>query len=308
MRLVFLGSGEFAVPSLRALVEAGHDVVGVVTQPDRESGRGRSLTPPPVKPVAVGLGLRVIQPAKVREAEADLRAASPQAQVVVAYGQILPRRVIDVAPLGTVNVHASLLPRYRGAAPIQWAIARGEAETGVTTMLIDEGLDTGPVLLARRLAVGAEETAASLAPKLAEIGAALLLESLAGLATGAIRPVPQDHSQATLAPLIRKQDGRVAWASPALEIERRIRAFDPWPGVTATWGERGVRLLRASVMGGRHDAAPGTVIGLDRSGIRVACGAGSVLFLALVQPESKRPMTAAAFAAGARIAVGSVLG
>src|SRR5437762_4365984 len=196
MRVVFLGSGSFAIPSLEALLAAGHDVAAVVTQPDREKGRGRELSPPPLKPAAAARGLRVLQPRRVREPEsvAALEALAPEVQVVVAYGQILPRRVIDVAPRGTVNVHASLLPRYRGAAPVQWAIVNGETETGVTTMQIDEGLDTGPILLARATPIGADETAPELETRLARIGAELLIETVDGLARGPIAPRAHDHA------------------------------------------------------------------------------------------------------------------
>src|SRR6267143_7154636 len=217
MRVVFLGSGSFAIPSLEALLAAGHDVAAVVTQPDREKGRGRELSPPPLKPVAAARGLKVLQPRRVREPEAvaALEALAPEVQVVVAYGQILPRRVIDIAPRGTVNVHASLLPRYRGAAPVQWAIVNGEAETGVTTMLIDEGLDTGPMLLARATPIGPEETAADLEPRLARLGAELLIETVAGLAAGTLSPRPQDHARATFAPILKKENGRLDWNRPA---------------------------------------------------------------------------------------------
>jgi methionyl-tRNA formyltransferase len=199
VRIVFLGSGSFAIPCFEALLDAGHDVPALVTQPDRERGRGQALAPPPIKPVAERRGVPVLQPRRVREPEAQeaLRRLEPELQVVVAFGQILPRSVIDVAPRGTVNVHASLLPKLRGAAPIQWAIATGEEETGVTTMLIDEGLDTGPTLLARRTPIGPEETAAELEPQLARLGAEVLLETVRGLATGTLVPSPQDDARAT---------------------------------------------------------------------------------------------------------------
>lgn len=308
MRVVFLGSGAFAVPSLSALVGAGHEVLAVVTQPDRESGRGRHLTPPPTKPVAEAHGLMVLQPRRVRAPESQelLRRLAPEIQVVVAYGQILPADVIGIAPLGTVNVHASLLPRYRGAAPIQWAIARGEAESGVTTMLIDEGLDTGPILLARPTTIKPDETAAELAPRLAAMGADLLLETLAGLAEGRIEPVPQDNTRATLAPLLTKEDGRIDWSRPALEIANRIRGFQPWPGSLASLGGRGLKVLRARVAEpAATDLAPGTIGGVGAEGVQVGCGSGSLLYLIEVQPESRRPMTAGAFAAGAHLVPGS---
>jgi methionyl-tRNA formyltransferase len=308
LRIVFLGSGSFAIPSFEALVDAGHDVAALVTQPDREKGRGRELAPPPLKPVAVARGMRVLQPRRVREPEAQeaLRALRPELQVVVAYGQILPKSVIEIPPLGTVNVHASLLPRLRGAAPIQWSIARGDSETGVTTMLIDEGLDTGPMLLARRLPIEPEETAGDLEPRLARLGAEVLLETVDGLAAGTLRPTPQDHSQATLAPLLKKEDGLLDWTLPATDLANRVRGFHPWPGAFTTVAGRVLKVLRAAVVEGGGE--PGAVVGVEGRGLVVAAGAGTRLALLEVQPESRRPMTGAAFAAGARLQPGTRLG
>jgi len=305
LRIVFYGSGRFAIPSFEALLDAGHELAAAVTQPDREKGRGRSVTPPPLKPVALARGVDVLQPPKVRRAIEELSPLRPDLQVVVAYGQILPRAVIDLAPLGTVNVHGSLLPRYRGAAPIQWAIARSEARTGVTTMLIDEGLDTGPILLQSELAIAPGETASDLEPRLAEAGAELLLRTVDGLASGAIRPRPQEHDRATLAPLLSKQDGEVDWTLAAEEIEARIRGFVPWPGVRASWRGRSLRLLRAEPT--RGEGSPGRVIAIGGEGIVVACGGASALRLLEVQPESRRAMDAAAFARGAHLEVGESL-
>jgi len=210
MRVVFLGSGAFAIPSFAALIDAGHDVAALVTQPDREKGRGRSLAPPPLKPVAEARGVPVHQPRKVRD---------PAAQ--------------------------ETLPRYRGAAPIQWAIVNGERETGVTTMLIDEGLDTGPVLLSRATPIGAEETAADLEARLAVVGAEVLLETLRGIGAGTLKAVPQDHAHATLAPIIRKEDGRLDWTMPAEVLARRVRGFHPWPGTFTAWQGQPLKVLRA---------------------------------------------------------------
>jgi methionyl-tRNA formyltransferase len=309
MRVVFLGSGRFAIPSLEALLRAGHEVAAVVTQPDKEKGRGRALSPPPLKPVALAHGLPVLQPRRIKAPEAldALRALRPDVQVVVAYGQILPRAVIDVAPRGTVNVHGSLLPRYRGAAPVQWAIVNGETETGVSTMQIDEGMDTGPVLLTRSEPVRATDTAEELEGRLAGLGAGLLVETLAGLEQGTIAPVPQDDARATYAPLIKKEDGRIDWTRPAPVLERRVRAFHPWPGAVTTSGGRELKVLRARAESG-GPGEPGTVVGVDRGGLVVACGEGTRLRLLEVQPESRRPMPAAAFAAGARIVPGARLG
>ena len=311
MRVVFMGTGAFAIPSLEALVDDGHEIAAVVTQPDREKGRGQTLAPPPVKPVAERLRLPLLQVRRVREPETQelLRALRPQLQVVVAFGQILPRPVIELAPLGTLNVHASLLPKYRGAAPIQWAIASGETETGVTTMLIDEGLDTGPTLLARAFAIGAEETAAELEPRLASLGAALLLESVQGLAAGSLTPQPQDHSRATLAPILKKEDGRIEWKRPAREIAWRVRGFTPWPGAFTRADGRLLKVLRASVLPqAAPTAEPGLVLAVSSAGVSVACGGGSALQLAQVQPESRRPMPAAAWAAGLRLQAGARIG
>ena len=303
-----MGSGSFAVPSLTALLDAGHEVAAVVTQPDKEKGRGRTVTAPPVKPVAQARGLPVLQPRRVKEPDAQdaLRALAPDVQVVVAYGQILPTSVIGIPRLGTVNVHGSLLPRYRGAAPVQWAIVRGERETGVTTMLIDAGLDTGPTLLARTEPIRDDDTADVLEARLSALGAAVLLETLAGLEAGTLAAVPQDHGRATHAPIIRKEDGVIDWTAPAAEIERRVRGFHPWPGAGTTLAGRGLRVLRARVAEGGGD--PGTVVAVDREGIHVACGAATRLVLVDVQPESKRAMTASAFALGARLAPGARLG
>jgi methionyl-tRNA formyltransferase len=308
VRVVFLGSGAFAVPSLEALLDAGHEVAAVVTQPDREKGRGRALSATAAKVVAERRGVPVLQPRRIKQPEAieELRALRPDVQVVVAYGQILPRAVIDIPPLRTVNVHSSLLPRYRGAAPIQWAVVNGERETGVTTMLIDEGLDTGPTLLARSTPIGPEETAPELEARLGPLGAQVLLESLDGLARGTLVAHPQDHAQATLAPILKKEDGRIDWARPADEIARRIRGLAPWPGTVTSTAGADLKILRARVEApATADPPPGTVLGVDRDGILVAAGGGTRLRLLDVQPESRRPMPATAFATGARLGPGA---
>jgi methionyl-tRNA formyltransferase len=310
MRIVFMGSGSFAIPSFEALLGAGHEVAAVVTQPDKEKGRGRGLAPPPMKPAAEARGVRVLQPRRVRlpEAQDALRSLAPELQVVVAYGQILPRSVIDLAPRGTINVHGSLLPRYRGAAPVQWAIVNDEAETGVTTMMIDEGLDTGPMLLARSTPIGPEETAPELETRLARVGAELLLETIDGLVAGTVTPQPQDHARATLAPIIEKEQGRIDWGLTARAVDCRVRGFHPWPGTTASFEGRALKILRARSLAEGGTDAPGTVVAVDREGLVVACGEGTRLRLLEVQPESRKAMPAAAFAAGARLVPGSRLG
>jgi methionyl-tRNA formyltransferase len=309
MRIVFLGSGSFAIPSFEALIEAGHDVAALITQPDREKGRGRALAPPPLKPVAQARGIPLLQPPRVRDPQAvdALRALAPELQVVVAYGQILPRSVIEIPPRGTVNVHGSLLPRYRGAAPISWAIAGGETETGVTTMLIDEGLDTGPILLARATPIGPEETAADLEPRLARLGAELLLETVRGLGHGLLQPKPQDHALASYAPLLKKEDGRLDWTLPSEVLARRVRGFNPWPGTHTLWQGRVLKVLRARPAPG-GPGEPGTVVSVHREGLAVACGQGTRLELLEVQPESRRPVRAGAFSAGARLRPGARFG
>jgi methionyl-tRNA formyltransferase len=311
VRIVFLGSGRFAIPSLEALLDAGHEVAALVTQPDREKGRGQALAPPATKPVAERRGVPVLQPRRVREPEAQeaLRRLTPELQVVVAFGQILPRSVIDIAPRGTVNVHGSLLPKLRGAAPIQWAIARGETETGVTTMLIDEGLDTGPILLARSTAIGPEETAADLEPRLARLGADVLLATVRGLEAGTLVPAPQDHARATLAPLLKKEDGQIDWTASAATVACRARGFFPWPGAFTVHEGRLVKALHVREAPGAHPGVgAGTVVAVDPDGVTVACGAGTLLRLVEVQPESRRAMPAAAWAKGARLGPGARLG
>jgi methionyl-tRNA formyltransferase len=309
---VFLGTGDFAVPSLRAVVGAGHEVAALFTQPDREKGRGRKLTPPPVKPVAEALGVPVLQPRRIRDAVETVREQRPEILVVVAYGQILPKAVLEAAPRGAVNVHGSLLPRWRGAAPIQWAIASGDAETGVTTMLLDEGLDTGPILLAERTAIGPEETAADLSPRLAAMGAELLVKTLAGLEDGSVRPVPQHPAEATVARLLEKEDGRLDWSLASPQLAQRVRGFHPWPGAFAPLEGRVVKVLRArpeeNASGGAPTSdpasAPGTVVRVDSEGVVVAAGGSSLLRLLEVQPESRKPVSAAAFAQGAHLQPG----
>ena len=308
MRLVFLGTGDFAVPSFEAVRLAGHEVLALVTQPDREKGRGQKVAPPPTKTVAEARGVPVLQPRRIREdaAIATLRDLQPEILVVVAYGQILPKAVLETGARGAVNVHGSLLPRWRGAAPIQWAIAAGDAETGVTTMLLDEGLDTGPTLLARATPIGPEETAADLSQRLAALGADLLIETLRGLEDGSLVPQPQDETRATKARLLDKDDGRLDWNLTATALACRVRGFQPWPGAFTVVESRSLKALRVQVLAGVDaGAVPGTVLAVDESGVVVACAGGSRLRLLEVQPESRRAMPAAAFAQGARLRPGA---
>jgi len=306
LRIVFLGSGAFAIPSFEALLGAGHELLALVTQPDKEKGRGRALAPPPLKPVATAHRVPVLQPRRVRDPEAieKLRALEPELQVVVAYGQVLPPAVLEIAPRGTVNVHASLLPFYRGAAPVQRALAAGETETGVTTMLLDEGLDTGPLLLASQTPIGPDETAGELQGRLAQLGASLLLETLHGLASGSVVPQPQDHTKATFAPLLAKHEGRIDWRMPARVIHQRVRGFSPWPGAFCLWRSQSLKVLRAQLL---PDAAgqPGVLQGTAGEALVVGCGGGTRLGLHEIQLQGRRRVSGAAFAAGARAEPGA---
>jgi methionyl-tRNA formyltransferase len=309
MRLIFLGTPAFAVPTLERVVEAGHRVVAVVTQPDRPRGRGQHAAPPPVKEAAVRLGLPVYQPERVRRPEAVeyLRGLPVDAMVVVGYGQIIPQSVIDLAPLGIINVHGSLLPKYRGAGPIQWAILNGETRTGVTTMRIDAGLDTGDMLLKAETEIGPGEDAIELGRRLALMGADLLVETLAGLAEGRIVPEKQDSTQATYAPLLKKEDGLIDWSQPAAAIHNRVRGLQPWPGAYTTFRGQGLHIWRAGISEEERGRgpAPGCLISLRP--LIVACGTGA-LELVEVQLEGRKRISAAAFANGQRVVENESLG
>ncbi|HET9181836.1 MAG TPA: methionyl-tRNA formyltransferase [Candidatus Angelobacter sp.] len=310
MKLVFCGTPQFAVPNLERLVAAGHDVQLVVTQPDRPQGRGMEVTAPPVKQSALRLGLPVTQPEKIKnndEFRARLAAIQPDAIIVVGYGRIIPGWMLHLPPYGNINVHASLLPKYRGAAPIQWAVANGETITGVTTMRIDEGLDTGDILLTRAMEIGAQDTALTLAPRLAQFGADLLGETLEELQQGTVTPVPQDDFQATLAPILKKEDGLVDFSRSATEIHNRLRGFQPWPGAYTRFRGKNLKIVSARVA----EAAPGLAGGelhVSSDKLLAGCGAGSTLALLQVQPEGKKPMSARDFISGYRPAQGERLG
>ena len=309
MRLVFFGTPAFAVPSLEACHRAGHEIAAVLTQPDRPKGRGRQLAFPPVKEASLRLGLPVHQPERVRRPEtvALLSAFQADAMVVVGYGQIIPQAVIDLAPLGIINVHASLLPNYRGAAPVQWAVANGETVTGVTTMRIDAGLDTGDILLARETSIGPEETAVELSRRLAPMGAELLIETLSGIESGVIVPRKQDSSQATPAPILKKEDGAIDWNCPAAKIHNRVRGFQPWPGAHTHFRGRVLNIWRTRVADGRIDAAPGTLHPRRRR-LLAACGDGSAVELLELQLEGRSKIPGEAFLNGQRVNENEVLG
>jgi methionyl-tRNA formyltransferase len=301
--VLFYGTPEFAVPTLEALL-GGHVVVGVVTQPDRPAGRGQGARAPAVKDVAVRRGLPVLQPERLRDPgwPERLAALAPDAAVVVAFGQILPSRVLEVPSRGSINVHASLLPRYRGAAPIAWAIIRGERETGITTFRMDAGLDTGPILLQRPTPIGPEETAGELALRLAGLGAEVLLETLDRL--DVLAPIPQDHARATSAPRLRKEDGALDWTRPAIELAARIRGVNPWPGASTRVAGGRLFIWRAQVRAGA--GVPGV---LTAAGPTLLVGTGEGLLEPLeVQPENRRAMSWDAFLRGARLGPGASLG
>jgi methionyl-tRNA formyltransferase len=309
MTLVFLGTPSFAVPTLERIVQAGHRVMGVFTQPDRPKGRGGELAAPPVKETAVRLGLPVYQPERVRRPEAveQLKQMHPDAMVVVGYGQIIPQSIIDIPRHGILNVHASLLPKYRGAAPIQWAIANGEARTGVTTMRIDAGLDTGDMLLKWETAIGPEENAIELGQRMAQAGADLLVETLAGMDAGAVRLEPQDNLQASLAPILKKEDGIIDWNWPARKIVDRARGFLPWPGAYSFFRGQLFHIWKARCAGEPGTGAPGRLVPLKRR-LLVTCGEGSALELMDVQIEGRKRMPAEAFLNGHRLDENEVLG
>ncbi len=309
MDLVFCGTPQFAVPTLRALVEAGHSVRLVVTQPDRPVGREQQITAPPVKQTAQQFGIPVVQPEKIKnnlEFRAQLEQIAPRAIVVVGYGRIIPKWMIDLPPLGNINLHGSLLPKYRGAAPVQWAIAMGETVTGVTTMRIDEGLDTGDILLQRETAIAPEEPALTVGPRLAEIGAPLMVETLAGLEAGTINPTPQDNTRASLAPILKKEDGLVDAARPASEIVNRWRGFQPWPGAYTTFRGRNLALHSLNAMDS-SELAPGE-LRVEHDKLIAGCGGGTAIEILELQPEGKRRMSARDFIHGYRPASGEKLG
>jgi methionyl-tRNA formyltransferase len=312
MRVLFMGSGRFALPSLEALLDSSHEVLALVTQPDKPAGRGHELRMPKTKALALERNLPVHQPPKVRAEAAisTVRAIAPEAIVVVAYGQIIPPAILEIPKRGTVNVHGSLLPRYRGAAPIQWAIARGETMTGVTTMLMDAGLDTGPTLLQEKMAIHEEDTGGSLEAKLAPLGAELLLETLSRWERGELTPVPQDDAKATLAPRIKKEDALIDWSSPAAEIHLRVRAFIPWPVAFVTTESGPLRIWKTSVGPSREsdEPPPGSILRIERDALVVACGGQTALIVEQVQPAGKERMSASAFARGKRLEPGDFLG
>jgi methionyl-tRNA formyltransferase len=308
MRIVFMGTPEFAVPSLEALLKSGDPVVGIVTQPDRPKGRGQRLSPSPVKIIAQREQLPLLQPIKMKDAAfmAELSSWQPDVIAVAAFGRILPPAILSLPPRGCINVHGSLLPKYRGAGPIQWAIINGETETGITTMLMDEGMDTGAMLLQKKIAIGPEDTAGSLSSRLADLGGRLLLETLAQLKAGTLTPRPQDHSQATLAPLLKKEDGAIDWRLSAAMIANRIRGLTPWPGAYTFLKTDRWMISRATAIDENTTLAPGEITAVTKEAIHVATGKG-VLAIHELQPANGRRMPAAQYVAGHPLQIGMQL-
>jgi methionyl-tRNA formyltransferase len=308
MRVVFLGTPDFAVPSLRALVESGHEVAAVFTQPDRPKGRGGELSESPVKAAARELAIPVHQPERIRRPEAIelLRELRPEMMIVVGYGQIIPQTIIDIPRHGIVNVHASLLPKYRGAAPIQWAIANGEMETGVTIIQIDAGLDTGDMLLKQTTGIGPDETAPELSARLALLGAGLLLTTMRQMEDGTVQREKQNDSEASHAPILKKEDGWIDWARPATEIYNRLRGFTPWPGAYTSFRGQQLSVMRAKPVD-HASRAPGALV-LEKRRVFAGCGEKSALELLEVQLAGKKRMSAEAFANGYQIRAGERLG
>jgi len=310
MILVFCGTPPFAVPTLEKLIAAGHSVPLVLTQPDRPRGRGMEVSASPVKEAALRLALSVAQPDKIKANESlrgQLETIHPDAIIVVGYGRIIPQWMINLPRFGNLNLHASLLPKYRGAAPIQWSIANGDAVTGVTTMRIDAGLDTGDILLQRELAIAGDDTAETLGPKLAAVGADLMIETLRQLEAGGITGTPQEHAKATLAPILKKEDGRIDFARSAIEIFNRLRGFQPWPGAYTLFKGKTLHVHRAEPVPRTEQLRPGEMA-IDRARLVAGCGNDTALDLLEIQLEGKRRMTAAEFINGYRPQTGDHLG
>jgi len=310
MRLLFCGTPSFAVPTLKHLfAQSDFHIAGVIAQPDRPRGRGHQVSFSPVKEVALGANIPIFQPEKIRALESEhfLREANPDAIVIIAYGQIIPERLLSIPRLGWINLHASLLPKYRGAAPIQWAIANGESATGITTMCIDAGMDTGDILLQREVPIGPTETTPQLAKRLSELGAPLMAETLRGLRDNNLRREPQDHSAATLAPLLKKEGGQINWQQPAEVIYNRMRGFAPWPGAYTHFRGTTCHLLGQPASDSYSAGAPGQIL-YDGKELLVACGQQSFLYVSHVKPEGRKQVSAVDFANGVHVRSGEHFG
>jgi methionyl-tRNA formyltransferase len=308
MRIVFMGTPDFAVPSLEAVLKSEDAVVGLVTQPDRPKGRGHSLIPSPVKRVAQREHIPLLQPTKMKDPEffRVLSEWKPDIIAVAAFGRILPSAVLTLPAKGCINVHGSLLPKYRGAGPIQWAIINGEMETGITTMLMEEGMDTGALLLQETIEIRKDDTAGSLSLRLAELGGRLLVKTLEQWKAGTLVPQPQDHSRATLAPLLKKEDGLIDWTMPAVAVVNRIRGLAPWPGAYTFYGSDRWTLLKGEVLPGPLTGVPGSIAAVTKQAIHVETGEG-LLAITELQPANGRRMKVSEYVAGHSIAVGQRL-
>ena len=318
MRIVFCGTPQFGVPTLKHLLgQPDFETVAVLTQPDRPRGRGQSVSFSPVKVAALAAGIPVHQPEKIRAPDAQelLQKLAPDAVVIIAYGQIIPARLLPIPKLGWINLHASLLPKYRGAAPINWAIVNGETKTGVTSMRIDAGMDTGEMLLQKEMEIGATETAPELAARMSEMGAPLMVETLRGLASGTLVPRAQDNAQASMAPMLKKEDGRINWSLPALEIFNRIRGFAPWPGAYTSFrgqtchilGEPASKELSEQHVQPGKPGAPGSLM-VSKREVTVVCGGTTYLRLDRVKQEGRKQVSAAEFVNGAHLLTGEHFG
>lgn len=309
MKIVFMGTPDFAVPSLKALAGAGHEIIGVFTQPDKPKNRGMKLQQSPVKECALEMGMPVYQPAKMRDGEAlnILRELNPDLIAVAAYGKILPVDILELPRLGCINVHSSLLPRYRGAAPINWAILNGEDETGVTIQYMAEGVDTGDILAQSKTPIDMNENAAQLFDRLARMGADLLAETVRELEAGTVKAVPQDHSRASHAPMLSREQSPMDWEKTARQLHDQARGLYPWPAATAVLDGIRCKILRTALPGETANKAPGTVLQADKKGLRVACGDGGVLDILELQPDGKKAMAAQAFLLGHPVPAGTVL-
>ncbi len=309
MKIVFMGTPDFAVPSLKALAEAGYEICGVFTQPDKPKNRGMKLQQSPVKQYALEAGLSVYQPAKMRDGEAlaILRELKPDLIAVAAYGKILPVDILELPRLGCVNVHSSLLPKYRGAAPINWAILNGEEETGVTIMYMAEGMDTGDILAQAKTPIDINENAAQLFDRLAQLGADLLVEMVKGLEAGTVKPVPQDESRASHASMLSREQSPMDWTRTARQLHDQVRGLFPWPAATTVLDGVRCKILRTALSGETTNKAPGVVLQADKKGLRIACGDGGALDILELQPDGKKVMAAAAFLLGHPIPAGTAL-
>lgn len=308
MKIIFMGTPEFAVPSLDALLNSKHNVAAIATQPDKPAGREKRLTPPPVKVRALKAGLTVLQPERIKDEGFIKTLSELNADIIVvaAFGKILPAKILHLPRYGCVNIHASLLPKYRGAAPINWAIINGEKETGITIMQMDEGLDTGGILLKERIPIAKDDTAGTLSVMLSQIGAKLLIKALEAIDVGNIKAIPQDNSKASFAPILNKGDGRIDWTREAEDIYNMVRGMDPWPGAF-TYYKGGVWRVWKTAVGNDKNETPGMVISIDGGKIDVACGKG-VLSITEMQPANRKKMAASDFLRGHKIETGVILG